>query len=310
MIFITHNLVPNIIGSGVGSCGDGCVIKSIRLRSRLLICCSNSVFHRTTAWRSCGHKFLRWAGIGQCFCLRCRGDRCGRFIAYGRFHRLSSNIIIIIIADNLIIYRIISCIRSLRNRCRIIWSIQTVLHLAACSRSCCDQILCSTRIGGIGCSRCSYCRGCLTDTDAYRQCTDKLIIVVIPCHFIVHVVCTYIGSCRKICGVVSTVQGISDASWCISCGHRCSRDKCLCRAGVSQVGNSYRCCHCLISFGRCIYSFKFDVILSCWTISTIIRNFKTYRLYTRIKSVAWWFFKLNIYLFECCIPRIIICKKA
>ena len=71
MIFISHDLVPDIVGSGVGGCRDGCGIRLCGFG-----CGAESVLHRTAVSFSGFYKLLRGAGVGKSLCCRHFGDGC------------------------------------------------------------------------------------------------------------------------------------------------------------------------------------------------------------------------------------------
>ena len=74
VVIVSHDFIPYIIGSRVGSCRDGCGIK--------IICggcgCvrAEGVLHFTACGRSCCHEFLCRAVICKILCGRIICDRC------------------------------------------------------------------------------------------------------------------------------------------------------------------------------------------------------------------------------------------
>jgi len=77
VVIIPLDLVPNIIGSGIGFCRDGCGIKGFirRRRGRIV---AESVLHLAAGSFTRGHKFLRGASISQvvgCWRSRHSGSR-------------------------------------------------------------------------------------------------------------------------------------------------------------------------------------------------------------------------------------------
>ena len=89
VVGVAHGLIPYIIGSGVGSCRDGCGIR---------LCCfgcvAEGVLHLTACGRSCCHKFLRLSVIGQRLSRR-RGHG-GRGLGNGHGHILTREFIVIV----------------------------------------------------------------------------------------------------------------------------------------------------------------------------------------------------------------------
>ena len=62
---VSHHLKPHVIGSGVGSCGDGCAISSSSFG-----CSADGVLHRAAGGFACGNKCLCLSIIGQCLGFR------------------------------------------------------------------------------------------------------------------------------------------------------------------------------------------------------------------------------------------------
>ena len=79
MVFISLNLIPDIVGSGVGGCRDGCGIR---------LCCfscgAEGVLHLAAGGFACGHKLLRRAVIGQRLGFRCFRYNCCFFCNIGK----------------------------------------------------------------------------------------------------------------------------------------------------------------------------------------------------------------------------------
>ena len=72
MVFISFNLIPYIIGSGVGSCGDGCGIKVIGRRSVFIF--TERIQEGAVGSFSCRDQILRVTIVSKLW-SRCRSLR-------------------------------------------------------------------------------------------------------------------------------------------------------------------------------------------------------------------------------------------
>ena len=80
MIRVANGFVPDIVGSGVGFCRDGCVPAVCRRGGRV---CAEGVLHRSAGCCALSYKLLRLSVVGQRVRGRSFRDFCQRFLRIG-----------------------------------------------------------------------------------------------------------------------------------------------------------------------------------------------------------------------------------